>query len=142
MAIEQLRLARLKRHNSIHVMIIPKLFYAVWRRQFCKVMDLILFLPPRWNFWDCDMHEPLIFGFCFPFCRHRPWRVKGTPKVRELERTVQPMWKGNGLDGRTHLRQFLLASWKFPTLPYDVVQHVLYFSPRGEVPCERATGGG
>ena len=44
-AIEQLRSARLKQHQSIHVMIIPKLCFAQWRRQFYKVIDLILFLP-------------------------------------------------------------------------------------------------
>ena len=46
-AIEQLREALLKRHNAIHVMIIPKLFFSLWQRQFYKAMDMILFLPPR-----------------------------------------------------------------------------------------------
>ena len=71
-AIEQLREARLKRHNSIHVMIIPKLFFSLWRRQFYKAMDMVLFLPPRWKHWPSNMHEPLIFGFSFPFVRFKP----------------------------------------------------------------------
>ena len=126
-AIEQLRLARLKRHKSMHVMIIPKLFFSLWRRQFFKAMDLILYLPPRWDFWPSDMHEPLIFGFCFPYSRHKPWSTKGTPKLYELERTVQSLWKSSGMDGRSHLHKFLLEAWKLPTMPKDVVQQVLYF---------------
>ena len=132
-AIEQLRSARLKRHQSVHIMIIPKLCYATWRRQFHKAMDMILYLPQRWSFWDSNMCEPLIFGFCFPFCRSKPWSVRGTPKLCELERSVQAMWKGNGLDGRSDLRKFLLAAWKFPSMPDDVLQHVLYFEPRSIV---------
>ena len=138
-ALELLRTARLKRHQSLHVMIIPKLFYAHWRRQFHKAMDLILYLPPRWSFWSQSMHETLIFGFCFPYSRYKPWSCKGTPKLRELERSVQTLWKGNGLDGRDNLRQFLLAAWKFPTMPFDVVRHVLYFEPRSDISREGET---
>ena len=90
-AIEQLRSAHLKRHNSIHIMIMPKLFLASWRRQFFKVMDLVLCLPPRWDFWNSSMHEPLMFGFCFPFCRCKPWSFRLTSKLLELERTVQSL---------------------------------------------------
>ena len=138
-ALELLRTARLKRHQSLYVMIIPKLFYAHWRRQFHKAMDFILYLPPRWSFWSQSMHETLIFGFCFPYSRYKPWSCKGTPKLCELERSVQTLWKGNGLDGRDNLRQFLLAAWKFPTMPFDMVRHVLYFEPRSDISREGET---
>ena len=136
-AIEQLRQARLKRHSSIHVMIIPKLCYAMWRRQFYKAMDLILFLPPRWDFWNCDMHELLIFGFVFPFCREKPWCVRGTLKLCELERLVQAMWKESRVDGRVNLRKFLLEAWKFPGMPVDMVQRLLYFQSGGDVQSQK-----
>ena len=87
------------------------------------------------------MHEPLIFGFCFPFCRCRPWKVRGTPKLYEVERTVQSMWKGARVDGRSDLHKLLLAAWKFPTMPQDVVRHMLYFEPRSEILCAGKADG-
>ena len=82
------------------------------------------------------MHGTLIFGFCFPLCRHKPWSVRHTPKLCEMERTVQSMWKGARVDGRAELRKFLVAAWKLPSMPKDVVQYVLHFEPRSKVSCE------
>lgn len=86
------------------------------------------------------MCEPLIFSFCFPFCRFKPWQVCGILKLFELERTVQVMWKGSRVDRRSNLRQFLVAAWKLSTIPDDVVQYVLYFEPRSGISCEEAAG--
>ena len=88
------------------------------------------------------MHEPLIFGFCFPFHRNKPWSVRSTPKLLELERSVQALWKGSRLDGRSDLHKLLLDAWKLPTMPNDVVQHLLYFRPRDPVSLEVSSSGG
>ena len=44
--LEQLRCARIKRQDSIHIMVVPKLFFSLWRRQLYKAMDMILCLLP------------------------------------------------------------------------------------------------
>ena len=126
-AIEQLRYARIKRQSSIHVFVVPKLFFSLWRRQLYKEADLILFLPPQFSFWPCCMHEPLIIAFCFPFLRHEPWTVRKTPKLLSLGRELQAMWKKRNLDGGDILCKFLLEARKFPSLPKSLVRKVLYF---------------
>ena len=86
-AIEQIRYARLKRQTSLHVFVIPKLFYALFRRQLHKTMDIVLFLPPCFEFWPKSMHEPLIISFLFPYLG----LTRG--QLRTLQNCA--MWAGN-----------------------------------------------
>ena len=126
-ALEQLRYARLKRQDSLHIFVIPKLFVTLWRRQLFKAMDFFVTLPPSLPVWPELMFEPLILGFCFPFIRYKPWCIKGTPKLCATERKLQKMWKEEGVDGRDYLRQFLLEIRKLPSVPEHVVRSLLYF---------------
>ena len=126
-SLEQIRYARLKRQSSLHVFLIPKLFYALFRRQLFKTMDIVLFLPPRFDFWPDSMHEPLIIAFLFPFIRFKPWTVKHTPKLCSVGRELQRLWKEKRLDRRHILCQLLLEGRKFPTLPEHLVRVMLFF---------------
>jgi len=126
-ALEQLRYARLKRQSSIHIFIVPKLFLNLWRRQFYKVMELVLIVPPHLSFWPSSMFEPLLIGFCFPLIRFKPWTIKGTPKLVSVEREMQKMWSEKGVDGRDCLREFLLVIRKLPAVSESVVRSLLYF---------------
>jgi len=139
-ALEQLRCATLKRQASLHVMLVPRLFFGLWRRQLYKAMDMILFLPPRFEFWDAEMHEPLIIGFVFPFIRCKPWTIRDTPKVYSMARKMQALWKEKGLDGSSHLREFLLEVEKLPPLPKHVVRKLLYFEQSPQVPGQKKAG--
>ena len=71
-ALEQLRCARLKRQNSLHVVVTPRLFVYLWRKQLHKAADLALIPPLGLSFWPCHMHEPLLIAFCSPFFRFDP----------------------------------------------------------------------
>ena len=71
-ALEQLRIARSKRHESLHVLIVPKLFYGLFRRQLFKQMDIVSFIPTRFAIWCQKMHQPLILALLFLFLRHCP----------------------------------------------------------------------
>ena len=126
-ALEQLRYARLKRQLSTHVMVVPKLFFGLWRRQLFKCMDMILFLPPGFHCWPSNMHEPLILAFAFPFSRFEPWCIKNTPKVCALARKMQALWKAKEVDGSDNLRKFLLEVKRLPTMPEHVVRQLLFF---------------
>ena len=44
-AIEELRQARQKRQQSVHLFVCPRLLYDEWRRHMYKSADLIVFLP-------------------------------------------------------------------------------------------------
>ena len=119
----------------MHVFIVPKLFYSLWRRQFFKCMDLILVVPPLLSCWPESMHEPLMIGFCFPFIKHRPWCIRDTPKLCAVVREVQKMWKEEKVDGRDYLRKFLLEVRKLPFLSEYVVRSLLYFQSGDGLPC-------
>ena len=71
-ALEQLREARVKRQDSIHILIIPKLFFSNWQRQLFKACDFITFIPPKFPFWTNNCHESLILALCLPYARYKP----------------------------------------------------------------------
>ena len=126
-AIEQLRYARLKRQKSLHIILIPRLFVYLWRKQLCKASDLVMTIPVGLSFWPCHMCEPLLIAFCFPFSRFDPWCARGTPKLCAVERKLQEMWGSKNLDGRSVLRELRMELAKLPTMPQHVVRSVLFF---------------
>ena len=71
--IEDLRKARMKRQDSTHVIIVPKLFTHLWKKQFLKACDMTFEIPAGHPFWSHDQFEPLTIGFCFPFLKFPPW---------------------------------------------------------------------
>jgi len=104
-----------------------------------KCMDWILVVPPLLSYWPECMFEPLILGFCFPFIKHRPWCIKNTPKLHAVGRQLQEMWKEERVDGRDHLRQFLLEIRKLPFVSEHMVRAMLYFESGNEVSGEGKT---
>ena len=126
--LEQLREARLKRQQSFHVMLISHLFFGLWCRQLYKAMDMILFLTPSFEFWDCSIHEPLIIAFAFPYLRYKPWTIRETPKLFAMVKKMQALWKEESLDGSSNLCEFLLDVRKLPPLLEHMVCKLLYFT--------------
>ena len=72
-AVEQLRRARLKRENSTHIVIMPRLMGMEWKRQLFRVSDIFVELPFDDVWSRTEQHEPLILAVVFPFLSHRPW---------------------------------------------------------------------
>jgi hypothetical protein len=54
------------------------------------------------------MYEPLIIGIAFPFIRHPPWQLRGTPKMFYLARRMREVWSALKMDPGHLLHQFLL----------------------------------
>ena len=73
-----------KQPNSLHVFIYPELIMTIRGRLMFNMADLVVYVPPREKFWPSSMHELLVIGFVSPLIPHRPWRLRGTPKVMEL----------------------------------------------------------
>jgi hypothetical protein len=71
-AIEQLRIARIKRQASSHVFVCPCLMTPQWLKQVHKACDIVVTVPIGSPGWPTHMHEPLILGICFPFLRFDP----------------------------------------------------------------------
>ena len=133
-AIEELRKTRIKRQDSTHIILIPRLMTPMWLKQLYKCCDLIVEIPPCCKYWNSNMFEPCVIGFCFPFLSHSPWQLRSTPKMRALRRTLQQMWKDDEVSPRFILRKFLLESRRFPHMQDVVVRKMLYFTSGTEVP--------
>ena len=132
-AVEELRKARIKRQNSTHVFMVPRLLGPEWKKQVHKACDFVIEIPPGHPCWPCVMYEPLIVGICLPFIRSDPWQLKGTPKVFALVRKLRRVFKDAEMDGGDILRKFLLEFERIRTMPADVVRQVLHFESGCEV---------
>ena len=105
-AIAELRKARIKkRQNSTHLFVVPKLCAPLWRKQVYKAADLVFEVPAGRDFWNVDMHEPLLIAILFPFLRHKPWQLRSTPKMFQLGSELRSLFKEEGMDARDLLRE-------------------------------------
>jgi hypothetical protein len=133
-AIEELRKARIKRQDSFHVFVCPRLLKPEWFRQLYKASDFVFDVPPGASCWPKTMYEPLIIGVLFPYLRNPPWQLRLTPKMFSLERGMRNLWKEPGMDPGDILREFLLVYERLRSMPADVVRRVLFFEPKDMFP--------
>ena len=73
------------------------------------------------------MYEPCLIGICFPFIHHRPWQLRGTPKLCSVHRAVQKVWKDPQMDPGHLLRELRLVCGRLRTMPELLVRKLLYF---------------
>ena len=133
-AIEELWKARIKRQNSLHVILIPRLLTPLWQKQLFKAADLLVWIPPHLTCWPSDMYEPCCLALLFPFLKSAPWQLRGTPKIMAAGRKLSNLWKEDKVDGRDFLRKFLVDCRRLQTMPGSVVQKMLYFRSDDQVP--------
>jgi hypothetical protein len=141
-ALEELRKARIKRQDSLHVFIVPRLLKPEWFRLLYKASDIVFDVPVGSECWPSSMFEPLIVGIAFPYLRVPPWQLRGTPKMFHLGRKLREVWKGSKMDSRHLLRKFLLEHQRLRSMPADVVRRVLYFESKCPVSREEPSRGG
>jgi len=140
-AISQLRLSRHKRTEHTHVFIIPRLATPLWMRHLYRAADIVFEVPVNSPFWPSSMHEPLLIGIVFPFIRCDPWQLRSTPKFLATARKLRKVWQTNPLDTSTLLRELWTLAERLRTVPSELVQRMLYFSPKPQVSHSRNTGG-
>ena len=124
-AVAQLRRARLKREDSTHIFLIPRLMSPEWKRQLFKVSDLFIELPFDENWNEASQHEPLVFAVLFPFLSHRPWQLKRAPAFLGMAGLLRRMWKSKHLSPWIVLRQLFIQQRKLGALPESVVWKML-----------------
>jgi hypothetical protein len=133
-AIEELRKARLKRQESTHIVVCPRLMTPEWLKQLYKVSDLVLSVPAgAGDYWPEDMCEQLIIGFVFPFINRHPWQLRNTPKMFQMGGKMRCLFKSQDLAAGNILRKFLLECQRLRSVSQDVVRRVLYFEHKGGV---------
>jgi hypothetical protein len=127
-AIEELRKARIKRQESAHIMVIPRLLSPEWLKQLWKASDVVFEVPAGSTFWGKSCFEPLIVGLTFPFLRCSPWQLRGTPKMLSVARHMRRLSKADNVDQGPVLRQLLLEQKRLQSMPADVVRRMLFFT--------------
>jgi len=140
-AVEELRKARLKRRDSTHLFFVPRLATTLWLKQLNKACDIVIYLPNHFAFWSSSMHEPLVIGICYPFLPHRPWQLRGSPKLFALGREMRSLFKDPTVDARSVLLKLHHFCKRLPSLQKDVVWSLLQFQPRCKVPHSQSKQG-
>ena len=93
-AIEELRQARHKRQDSLHIFVCPRLMFDEWRRHMYKSADLIFEIPAGVSeIWPATMHETLIVCIYFPYLNRKPWELRGSRFLVELARPLSRLCK-------------------------------------------------
>ena len=126
-ALEQLRIARIKRQASTHVFVCPRLMTPIWLKQLHKAADLVFTVPAGVSCWPDAMFEPLLIGVVFPFLSFSPWQLKGCPKLLSLGRQLSRVWQDEQMDAGFILREFCALCRRMESMPRDVVRKLLHF---------------
>ena len=124
-ALEQLRKARVKRQESVHVFICPKILEPEWKSQLLKSADLICEIPAGQSFWPKEMFEPLIFALYFPYLSHRPWELRKTPTILDVGKQLQRLWKEGSESTGPVLRELRIQTTRFNHLSPKLVLELL-----------------
>ena len=109
-ALEELLKAVQKRQDAYHFIVIPRIFSPHWFRLFCKLCDVSCLFPVGSSHWPASMHEPVWIGLVLPFVKHRPWKLKRSAYVVELEGKLRRVLSSGEGDGRDILRKL----WQLP----------------------------
>ena len=124
-ALEELRRARHKRQDSTHLFVCPRLMYPYWQRHLFRAADLIVEIPAGSAGWPKNMHEPLILALFFPFVRSKPWQLKGSPKLLEMELSLRRVLKTDEGSAGSLLRKLCVFTEGLKNLPPKLVFDLL-----------------
>jgi hypothetical protein len=138
-AVEELRRARLKRQDSMHVFVCPRMFTTQWRKQLYKVADMVFEIPcGALDTWDDSQYEPLVVAIVFPFLIHRPWQLRNSPKVLAVGGKLHQMWKTAPTDAGAFLFKFCEFTRTLDSLSKGLVWDLLQAPHSGLFSCLRA----
>ena len=124
-ALEEALKSTHKQTDAFHIFLIPRLCTTCWIRLFYKLCDFVFCLPPNCSHLPLDMHEPLYIGIALPLCRHRPWSLRGTPVLVEMDRELRKVLSEGQGDGRDILCELLRTPGRLSTVPEHVARGML-----------------
>ena len=126
-ALAEMRKARIKRQQSAHVFVCPRLCTGQWLRHLYRAADFVFELPLGSDMWPKSMHEPLLIGILFPFIRAKPWQLRGTPKMYAMGRQLRQVFQETPMDAGHLLRQFWSCCINLEGMSEPLVRKLLYF---------------
>ena len=124
-AIAELRKARHKRTKSCHVVVIPSLMKYAWYRQLGKVADLMVEIPVGTCYWNNENFESLTLAIIFPFVSYRPWQMRRTPYLLDVERELRKVLKTRENAEGSILQQLCLSQRSMAGMSPNMVWSVL-----------------
>jgi hypothetical protein len=107
-AIAEMRKARIKRQNSCHIFICPRLCTTQWAKQLYRASDFVFEVPVGFACWPASLHEPLLIGILFPFLSVKPWQIKGSPKMFAVGREMRKVLQESEVESGRVLRKLWL----------------------------------
>ena len=110
--VEQLCLARHKRLQSVHMVVVPRLMTGHWRKHLTRATDFCFKMdnPKLWPL--STLFEPVLIFVCIPMLSHRPnfnWREELLGQAKRL--AIGPSLQESHLAWfRNHLRELFNES--------------------------------
>jgi hypothetical protein len=129
-ALEQMALSVHKRPRHMHLILVPRLMASRRQKYLGKVCTLCFTVPLGSDNWDSSHFEPLIVGLYLPLSRHKPWTLRGTPLLEQVERLLHEMPATYPRWGRVVLHELLLQVKSLEAMPTSMVRTMLY--PNGQ----------
>ena len=111
---------------NTHIIVLPGLMTARWRKLLTKTSDLVLTLPFDDEVWPRDVEfEKLTLAISFPLLDRNPWRIKRSPLLKQFEAEVRKM-SGQGLTQyRNYMRELWISARAFQAVPSSVARSLL-----------------
>ena len=116
--VEQLGRARLKRPESMHIILVPRIMTGRWRRLLTRGSEFNIKLD--WSgVWDCSVQfEPLLMFVCLPYSSASPKFSEQKKLLDGIQRSMlqAELQSSSSLRRRYLLRQFLQRARKIRAL--------------------------
>ena len=96
-----------------------------WMKHTWKAADLRFELPAGHLGWDADMFEPLSVALFFPYSSRKPWELKRTQLLVDLERKMRQMLKEGSGTGRDLLSKLCSKTSRLDQMPFRKLCKVL-----------------
>jgi hypothetical protein len=133
-ALEQMCRVQLKRPmKTSHLFVVPRLMTSRWRKKLLKTCTFSFYVPAYFDIWNKSQHEPLMIAVCLPLSKHRPWNLRHTQHVGNLERRLRPVQQFHPHRTRDLLRKFLVATRGLESVQRSVVCEMLRPDDMGQV---------
>ena len=128
---DELGSARHKRPDkALHIVVVPRLMTALWRKHLGKMADLLITIPcSESSIWCNAQHEPVLLAICFPLVSFRPWTLRNTPLLLNAIRQLREVLPGSPSDAGYILRELCSRTRAISSVSEGVARSMLLSTP-------------
>ena len=132
-AIENLRQSRHKRQQSFHILA------GEWRKNVLKAANLIVEIPAGHEAWPYEMHESLTLDLFSPYLSRKPWELRRSKFMVEMERSLQGVLKKSDSPGRSLLSELCHHTKFLESMPLRDLYRVLSCKRKLDLPGQQSS---